>query len=168
MKPTGKMFDDFFKKVIDENMQTHNKEDKVKDFVDVLLGFLGTEESDYRVDCSNIKAILLDMMLASTDTSVAAIEWALSELIKHPRVMKNLQMGLESVVGIKRVVGESELDKLEYLDMVIKETMRIHPVGPLLIPHQSMEDCNVRDFFKSKKSRIIINAWAIMRPKCLD
>nr|XP_029152990.1 cytochrome P450 CYP736A12 isoform X2 [Arachis hypogaea] len=164
MKAVGKKFDEFFEKVIDDHLQSsENREDKVKDFVDVMLGFLGTEESEYRLERPNIKAILLDMMLASTDTSAAAIEWALSELIKHPRVTKNLQMELESVVGIKRVVEESDLDKLEYLDMVIKETIRIHPVGPLLIPHQSMEDCNVGDFFIPKKSRVIINAWAIMR-----
>lgn len=97
------------------------------------------------------------------DTSATAIEWALSELTKHPRVMKKVQMELESVVGMKRKVEESDLDNLEYLDKVIKETLRIHPVAPLLIPHQSMEDCVVGDFFIPKKSRVIINAWAIMR-----
>ena len=59
MKVVRKIFDDFFEKVIDEHMQSENKEDKVKDFVDVMLGFVGTEESEYRVERPNIKAILL-------------------------------------------------------------------------------------------------------------
>ncbi|KHN29102.1 cytochrome P450 CYP736A12-like [Glycine soja] len=157
------IFDDFFEKVIDEHMESEKGEDKTKDFVDVMLGFLGTEESEYRIERSNIKAILLDMLAGSMDTSATVIEWTLSELLKNPRVMKKLQMELETVVGMKRKVGESDLDKLKYLEMVVKESMRLHPVVPLLIPHQSTEDCIVGDFFIPKKSRVIINAWAIMR-----
>ncbi|MED6168417.1 hypothetical protein PIB30_011306 [Stylosanthes scabra] len=163
MKVVRKIFDEFFDKIIHEHLLSENKEDKAKDFVDVMLSFLGTEESEYRIERSNIKAILLDMLVGSIDTSSTAIEWAISELIKHPRVMKKLQMELESVVGVNRIVEESDLEKLKYLDMVIKESMRIHPVGPLLIPHQSVEDCMVGDFFIPKNSRVIVNAWTIMR-----
>ncbi|MED6185232.1 hypothetical protein PIB30_055051 [Stylosanthes scabra] len=163
MKVVRKIFDEFFDKVIHEHLLSENKKDKDKDFVDVMLSFLGTEESEYRIEQPNIKAILLDMLVGSMDTSATAIEWAISELIKHPRVMRKLQMELESVVGMNRIVEESDLDKLKYLDMVIKESMRIHPVGPLLIPHQSMEDCMVGDFFIPKNSRVIINVWTIMR-----
>jgi biphenyl-4-hydroxylase len=59
MKAIGKIFDDFFEKIIDEHIQSDNKDDKNKDFVDVMLGFLGTQESEYRVERPNIKAILL-------------------------------------------------------------------------------------------------------------
>ncbi|OIW00433.1 hypothetical protein TanjilG_05783 [Lupinus angustifolius] len=163
MKVVNKIFDDFFDRVIDEHMKSDSREDKIKDFVDVMLGFVGTEESEYRIDRPNIKAILLDMLAGSMDTSATAIEWAFSELMRHPRVMKKLQMELETVVGMKRKVDESDLDKLGYLNMVIKESMRLHPVAPLLIPHQSMEDCIVEDYFIPKKSKVIINAWAIMR-----
>ncbi|CAJ1938003.1 unnamed protein product [Sphenostylis stenocarpa] len=163
MKVLHKIFDEFFDKIIDEHIQSEKGEDKVKDFVDVMLGFLGTEQSEYCIERPNIKAILLDMLAASMDTSATAIEWTLSELLKNPRVMKKVQIELESVVGLKRKVEESDLEKLEYLDMVIKENMRFHPVGPLLIPRQSREDCMVGDFFIPKNSRVIVNAWAIMR-----
>lgn len=103
------------------------------------------------------------MLAGSMDTSATAIEWAISDLLKHPRVMKKLQAELEKVVGMKRKVEETDLEKLEYLEMIIKESFRMHPVAPLLIPHQSIEDCMVGDFFIPKKSRVIVNAWAIMR-----
>jgi len=103
------------------------------------------------------------MLGGSMDTSATSIEWTLSELLKNPRVMKKLQKELESVVGMERKVEESDLEKLEYLDMVIKESMRLHPVVPLLIPHQSREDCMVGEFFIPKDSRVIVNAWAIAR-----
>ncbi|ESW31742.1 hypothetical protein PHAVU_002G263800 [Phaseolus vulgaris] len=158
MKVVGKIFDDFFEKIIDEHMQSEKEENKTKDFVDVMLGFVGTEESEYRIERPNIKAIMLDMLAGSMDTSATAIEWTLSELLKNPRVMKKLQVELENVVGMEKKVEESDLEKLEYLDMVIKESLRLHPVAPLLIPHQSTEDCMVGDFFIPKKSRLIVNA----------
>ncbi|KAL2342998.1 hypothetical protein Fmac_004283 [Flemingia macrophylla] len=163
LKAAHKIFDDFLEKIIDEHVQSVKGEYKVKDFVDFMLSFLGNEESGYRIELSNIKAILLDMLLGSIDTGGTAIEWTLSELLRNPRVMKKVQMELEKVVGMKRKVEESDLDKLEYLDMVIKESLRLHPVGPLLIPHCSREDCMVGEFFIPKDSRVIINAWAIMR-----
>lgn len=103
------------------------------------------------------------MLAGSMDTSATSVEWAISELLRNPRVMKKVQKELEIVVGLKRKVVESDLDKLEYLDMVIKENFRLHPVAPLLIPHQSLEDCMVEDFFIPKKSRVIVNAWSVMR-----
>ena len=102
-------------------------------------------------------------MAASMDTSATMIEWALSELIKHPPMMKKVINELEKVVGMERMVEESDLESLEYLNMVVKETLRLHPVAPLLIPHESMEDCTVDGFHIPQKSRVIVNVWAIGR-----
>ncbi|KAI5324396.1 hypothetical protein L3X38_033469 [Prunus dulcis] len=162
MKGVSKVFDAFFEKIIDEHIQSTDQE-RTKDFVDVMLGFMGSEESEYRIERSNIKAIILDMLAGAMDTTATAIEWTLSELIKHPRVMKKVQKELENVVGMEREVEESDLEKLEYLDMVVKETMRLHPVAPLLLPHAAIEDCNVNGFHIPRKSRVMINIFAIGR-----
>nr|POE84778.1 cytochrome p450 [Quercus suber] len=162
MKAVSKIFDAFLEKTIDEHVQSKD-ENKTKDFVDVMLGFMGSEESEYRIERPNIKAIILDMLAASMDTSATAIDWMLTELIRHPRIMKKVQKELENVVGLERMVDESDLDSLEYLDMVVKETMRLHPVAPLLIPHESLEDCTINDYHIPRKSRLLINVWAIGR-----
>ncbi|XP_059432653.1 cytochrome P450 71AU50-like [Corylus avellana] len=162
MKAISKIYDDFWEKIIDEHVQSKD-ENKTKDFVDVMLRFMGSQESEYRIERSNIKAIMLDMLAGSMDTSATAIEWALSELMKHPRVMKKVQKELEDVVGLERMVEESDLDSLEYLDMVLKETFRLHPVAPLLLPHEATEDCTINGFHIPRKSRVMINVWAIGR-----
>ncbi|KAJ6678039.1 CYTOCHROME P450 93A3-LIKE [Salix viminalis] len=162
MKAVGKVFDDFFEKIIDEHIQFKD-ETRTRDFVDVMLDFVGSEETEYRIGRDNIKAIMLDMLAGSMDTSATAIEWTLSELIKHPRAMKKVQRELEEKIGMDRMVEESDVEGLEYLDMVIKEAFRLHPVAPLLIPHESMEDCTVDGFLIPQKTRIIVNVWAIGR-----
>ncbi|KAF5480777.1 hypothetical protein F2P56_001493 [Juglans regia] len=161
MKAVSMIFDDFFEKIIDEHVQSKD-ENKTVDFVGVMLSFMGSEESEYPIERTNIKAIILDM-LASLDTSATAIDWALSELMKHPRVMKKLQKELENEVGLKRMVEEADLDRLDYLSMVVKETFRLHPVVPLLLPHEAREDCTVNGFHIPGKSRVMINVWAIGR-----
>ncbi|KAL6576024.1 hypothetical protein OROHE_000495 [Orobanche hederae] len=103
-----------------------------------------------------------DMLLAGMDTSAAAVEWALSEVIRHPPVMKKLQKELQENVGMNQMVEESHLSSLKYLNCVVKESMRVHPVGPLLI-HESMENCEVDGFHIPKRSRVLINVWAIAR-----
>ncbi|KAB1210417.1 hypothetical protein CJ030_MR6G007168 [Morella rubra] len=103
MKAVRKIFDAFLEKIIDEHVQTKD-ENKTKDFVDVMLSFIGSDETNqYRIERENIKALMLDMLAASMDTSATAIEWTLSELMKHPRVMKKLQKELENVVGLERM-----------------------------------------------------------------
>lgn len=97
------------------------------------------------------------------DTSATATDWAMSELMRHPAVMKKLQREIESVVGLDQMVEESHLDKMEYLECVVKESMRLHPVAPLLIPHESMEDCELQGFHIPKKSRLLVNVWAMGR-----
>ncbi|OVA05011.1 Cytochrome P450 [Macleaya cordata] len=107
---------------------------------------MDTEQENEQLSRSSIKAIMLDMLARSMDSSATAVEWALAELLKNPRVMKRVQEELEAVVGLDRLVEESDLVKLKYLEMVVKESMRLHPVAPLLIPHESVEDIKINGY----------------------
>lgn len=100
------------------------------------------------------------MLIGGTDTSSAAVNWALTELIRHPRIMTKLRNQLEEVVGMDQNVDESHLPKLDYLDLVLKETFRVHPVVPFLV-HEATQDCTLDQFHVSKGSRIIVNVWSI-------
>lgn len=139
------------------------------DFIDVLLSLMNQpmnpqdRENVFIIDRTNIKAILVDLLTAALDTSSASVEWTLSELIKNPRVMKNAQRELESVIGMERTVEEKDVEKLDYLDMVVKESFRLHPVIPLLLPRESLKEITMEGYHIPKKSRVIVNMWAIGR-----
>ncbi|GMJ05326.1 TRANSPARENT TESTA 7, CYTOCHROME P450 75B1 [Hibiscus trionum] len=162
----------FFDKLIDEHERgsTNIEEQKsYTDFFHIMVSLLNTpmnpadEEKPYIIGRENIKAIIVDMVAASFETTSTSIEWTLSELLKHPRVMAGLQQQLETVVGRNRMVEESDLPKLTYLDMVIKESFRLHPVAPFLVPHESTEDITVNGYFIPKMSRILVNTWSMGR-----
>lgn len=104
-----------------------------------------------------------DLLIAGSDTSAITADWALAEMIKNPHMMKKFQKELEQVVGMDRMVEQAHLEKLEYLDLVMKETFRLHPVGPLLLPREAMQDCILDGYYIPKGTRTIVNAGAIMR-----
>ncbi|KAL0461170.1 UNVERIFIED_CONTAM: cytochrome [Sesamum latifolium] len=140
MKSLSKTFDKFLEKIIDDHVKNKQEEKQSKDFVDTMMEIMESGKAEFQFDRGHVKALLLDLLIAGMDTSASAIEWTLSELIRHPQVMKKLQKELETVVGMDQMVEESHLHRLEYLDFVVKETLRLHPVGPLLIPHESIGD----------------------------
>ncbi|KVI04939.1 hypothetical protein Ccrd_016737 [Cynara cardunculus var. scolymus] len=134
-------------------------------FIDILLSVKNKysvthENLSKTIDRSTMKAILVDMVAGIIDTSKTSIEWVLSALIKHPRVMNKLQKELASIVGDKQMVEETDLAKLSYLHMVVKETFRLYPVAPLLMPRESTEDIVINGYYIPKKTQVLVNVWA--------
>eukprot|EP01018_Ginkgo_biloba_P016194 Gb_24534 [translate_table: standard] len=162
MKKVFNIYDAFAEKVIDEHIERRKEKGLTSnDFVDALLDI--SETRTMEITRENIKAIILDMMAAGSDTSSTTLGWAMSELLKNPHVMKKAQEELESVVGKSRRVNESDLPRLEYLPCVVKEILRLYPAAPLMLPHEAMEACNVGGYDIPAKARLIVNVWAIGR-----
>lgn len=103
------------------------------------------------------------MIGASTDTSIATIEWAMSLLLNHPDSLAKSKAELDEHVGVARMVQESDLTKLRYPKHVITETLGLYPPGPLLVPHFSSQDVNIGGFDIPKGTTVVVNAWAIHR-----
>ncbi|XP_051140969.1 cytochrome P450 71AU50-like [Andrographis paniculata] len=162
----SKIFDGFLERIIDEHSYNKDEKDRTQnptlDFVDTMMSIMESGQAGFDFDRRHVKAVLLDMLLAGMDTGAAAVEWTLSELIKHPEIRKKLQKELSEVVGMNQMVEESHLPNLKYLDYVVRESLRLHPVGPLLI-HQSIEDCTINGYHIPKKTRVLVNVWAIGR-----
>ncbi|KAK6921154.1 Cytochrome P450, partial [Dillenia turbinata] len=134
-----------------------------KDVVDMLLLHMNYSTNSVEEPRLTVKAIIFELLTGAIHTSTTAIEWVISELLQHPRVMKKLQQEIQSIIGLDRMIEEADLAKFKYLDMVLKESLRLHPVGELLIPRQSMEDARIEDYHIPKNSIILVNAWAVGR-----
>ncbi|XP_022140041.1 cytochrome P450 81D1-like [Momordica charantia] len=132
---------------------------KKKTMIEVMLS-LQESDPDYYTD-EIIIGLMLVLLTAGTDTTVGTMEWAMSLLLNHPNVLANVRAEIDDVVGQERHVDESDLEKLPYLQCVIKETLRMHPVGPLLVPHESSADCTVGGYHIPRGTMLLVNAWAI-------
>lgn len=101
------------------------------------------------------------MILGGTDTSSATMTWALSLLMNNRHALERAQQELDEKVGKERNVEESDIESLSYLQAIIKETMRLYPVGPLSAPHKAMEDCQVGGYHVPAGTTVITNIWKI-------
>ncbi|XVF18256.1 hypothetical protein REPUB_Repub11eG0005400 [Reevesia pubescens] len=137
--------------------------DESKDFLQQLLELSQRGDDKTSLSMKEIKALLLDMIIGGTDTTSTTIEWAMTELLRHPDKMKRVVKELETVVGNENIVEESHLPQLLYLEAVVKETFRFHPVAPLLIPRMPNMTCTVAGYTIPKQSIIFFNVWAIQR-----
>ncbi|XP_074588890.1 cytochrome P450 71A1-like [Curcuma longa] len=168
VKKNKKRWDNLLDQVIKEHAERVS--DDEEDFVDVLISLQKDPVLESILTPGIIKALLQDMFAAGTETSYITLEWAMAELVRNPSKMQKLQDQVRSVArGGGRMVKEEELCQMPYLTAVIKETFRLHPPVPLLLPRELLEDCPVQGYNIPKKTRLFVNAWAIGRdPKCWE
>ena len=102
-------------------------------------------------------------MVGGTDTTATMAEWVMTEVLHDREIMEKVQKELEDVIGINNTVEEIHLPKLRYLDAVVKETFRLHPALPLLVPKRPSQSCTVVGFTVPKDTRVFVNAWQIHR-----
>ncbi|KAF3779603.1 Cytochrome P450 71A9, partial [Nymphaea thermarum] len=148
--PCGKLLEDI--NMIEAPGSTVHKRDALKD-----------RSEDVFLTVNNIKGMLMNIFIGGTDTASATLVWAMAELMRKPEAMKKLQDELRSTVKTKDMVEENDLHQLQYLKLVIKETLRHHPAVPLLVPRVSSQECNVGGYSIPAETRVIVNAWAIGR-----
>lgn len=103
------------------------------------------------------------MIIAGSDTTAVSSDWTIAELLRQPKLMKKLQDELDAVVGKDRLMRESDIPNLPYLQCVIKESLRLHPPAPLGIPHCSIQPTTVAGYEIPAKTTALINLWAINR-----
>ncbi|KAH7663748.1 Premnaspirodiene oxygenase protein [Dioscorea alata] len=165
-KRTSSKWDSALDQMIEDHVnRTKNGEEEDNDFVDVLLSI----NKEFSLSKDHMKALLLDMLVAGTETGYVILEWSLAELIRNPKIMKKLQDEVRAKAFGKSMVKEKDLSNMNYLKAFLKEILRLHPPAPLLAPRESMESCRIQGYDIPKKTRVIVNYWAITRdPKIWD
>lgn len=101
-------------------------------------------------------------MLGGIDTSWTVIEWAMSEMLRHPKILTRAQEEVRQVYGRNGKVDEARLQELKFLTSIIKETMRLHPPS-VFIPRECRKKCEINGYEIQSKTKVIINTWMIGR-----
>ncbi|PWA55565.1 cytochrome P450 mono-oxygenase [Artemisia annua] len=148
----------FFQELI-EQLRKSKGVNKRKTMIKVLLS-LQESDPDYYTD-DMIQSFVLVLLSAGIDSSAGTMEWALSLLLNNPQVLKKAQNEIDKVISNDRFVDETDLVNLPYLRCIINETFRLCPPGPLLVPHESSEDCVVGGYNIPRGTMLLVNQWAI-------
>ncbi|PHU05199.1 Cytochrome 76A2 [Capsicum chinense] len=155
----------FLKERFEESERTGEKK---KDFLEVLLEYEGKgKDEPEKISDQELILIILEIFFAGSETTSSSIEWAMTELLCNPEAMYKVKSELSDVVGDTKKFNEANIDSLKYLQAVIKETLRLHPPIPFLVPRKAIQETEFMGYHIPKDTQIFVNAWAIGRdPKC--
>ncbi|KAL6598220.1 hypothetical protein ACP70R_046385 [Stipagrostis hirtigluma subsp. patula] len=157
--------DVFVARIIEEHRQKKRSgnggdDESARDFVDVLLGLQGEE----KLSDSDMIAVLWEMIFRGTDTVAILLEWVMARMVLHPEVQAKAQAELDAVVGRGGAVTDADVARLPYLQCVVKETLRVHPPGPLLSwARLAVHDAVVGGHLVPAGTTAMVNMWAIAR-----
>ncbi|KAH0466468.1 hypothetical protein IEQ34_003706 [Dendrobium chrysotoxum] len=156
--------DELFDKAVEEmrRRRRRGEEGEERTIVGRLLD-LQEEDREYYTD-EIIKGVILTMIAAGTDTTAETLEWAMSLLLNNPRSLQKVRSEIELLVGHdRRLIQVSDLCNLPYLHSILKETLRLYPAAPLLLPHESSQDCTIAGFHVPRGTILFVNAYHIQR-----
>ncbi|WCJ37123.1 cytochrome P450 family 71 subfamily B polypeptide 23 [Euphorbia peplus] len=168
--------DNIFQAILDEHKRARkgeisktsvNDDEKVEDLVDVLLNLQEEGGFEFPLEDDTIKAMIMDAFVAGTDTSSTAIVWGMAQLMRHPKVLAKVQAEIRKKYNAKGTVDEENLQELEYFSLVVKETLRLHPPAPLLVPRECRESVEIAGYDIPAKSKIMVNVWAMARDESI-
>ncbi|CAN0908677.1 Geraniol 8-hydroxylase [Linum grandiflorum] len=153
-----------FERIIEERLKKRKSKTYVtgNDMLDTLLD-IGEGNSEAFVDQNVIKHLFLELFVGGTDTTSSTLEWAMVELIRDPNTFAKAKKELNEIIGNDNHLQESDITRLPFLQAIIKETFRLHPAVPFLIPRKAGSDVEICGFTVPKGAQILVNAWAVGR-----
>ncbi|KAI8542240.1 hypothetical protein RHMOL_Rhmol08G0123100 [Rhododendron molle] len=155
----GETFE-LFGRLIDERLELRRlrKSRAENDVIDILLNI---SEETGEINRTHIEHLCLDIFAGATDTTSSSVEWAMAELLRTPETLKKAKAELEQNIGKGKPIEESDIPQLPYLQAIMKESMRLHPPAPLLIPRTVETDVEVYGYTVPQGAQVLVNAWAI-------
>ncbi|KAH0777698.1 hypothetical protein KY290_009109 [Solanum tuberosum] len=158
-----KDLDDFYEELIEQHYNPNRPKSMEGDIIDLLLQLKKEQLTPIDLSLEDIKGILMNVLVAGSDTSASVIIWAMTILIKNPKAMKKVQEEIRNLMGNKNIVNEDDIQNMPYFKAVIKETLRLFPPVPLSIPRESMKISTLEGYEFQPRTIVYVNAWAIAR-----
>lgn len=163
VEKVAKEIDEFLEGVLEERSHVLKNGESGEDFLDTMLRIYQDGSSGASIDRDSIKAIFLSTFSAGTDTSSTFLEWQMTELLRHPKVMIKVQNEVREILRGKTNITNEDIAQMRYLRATMKETFRLHPPIPLLVPRKARESAKIMGYDIDIGTTVIINAFAIGR-----
>ncbi|KAK9152894.1 hypothetical protein Sjap_000374 [Stephania japonica] len=150
-----------FEEIIERCRKKYNEGKKSKSILDVFFSLQQADPEQY--NDLIIKGMILTMFTAGTDTSAMALEWAMSLLLNHPEALKKALDELNNNIEPHRLLEDSDISNLPFIQSIVQETLRLYPPVPLLLPHEVTHECKIDQYDVPSGTIVVANVWAIHR-----
>ncbi|XP_020250416.1 cytochrome P450 CYP82D47-like [Asparagus officinalis] len=165
MRSAAQDMDSLMSNLIEEHRQrrTSQKANDDCDFIDVMLSTMEDVQHPEMDPDKAIKATSLAMIFGGTDNTIKSMVHTLAALLDNTHVLEKVQEELDAVVGKNRLVEESDIKNLVYLQAVIKEAFRLYPAATVIVPHVAIEDCQIQGYHIPVGTQVLVNIWKLQR-----
>ncbi|GAA0171129.1 oxygenase [Lithospermum erythrorhizon] len=128
---------------------------------DFLSALLALPEDEQLCD-EDMVAVLWEMVFRGAETVAILLEWIMARIILHQDIQQRAQQEIDNCVGQSRLVQDSDISSLPFLQAIVKEVLRLHPPGPLLSwARLATQDVHVDKYFIPAGTTAMVNMWAI-------
>jgi cytochrome P450 len=154
-----------FSEAYDEHIETFKGTGgKEKDLMDYAISV----QEELGLKKENVVQLVLESFLAGAESSATTITWVLMYLSSYPDVNYKVQKELEHVVGSSGSPKNEHLEKLAYLDCVIREVLRIRTVLPIGFPRKALGDIKLKSGYVIPEGTVIMtNSWGLCHDESL-
>nr|XP_019706814.1 cytochrome P450 78A5-like [Elaeis guineensis] len=113
-------------------------------------------------------ALCQEMIFRGTDTVAILLEWIMARMVLHPEIQSKVQSEIDAITGNSRLVSDSDIPHLPYLQSMVKESLRMHPPGPLLSwARLAIHDVHIGNHFIPAGTTAMVNMWAITHDEAI-
>ncbi|XP_077396350.1 cytochrome P450 2H2-like [Festucalex cinctus] len=127
-----------------------------RDYIDSFLIRLRQEKqkdsTEFHYD--NLVSTVLNLYLAGTETTSSTIRFALSVLVKYPKVQESIQQEVDGVIG-RRSPTMEDRKSLPFTDAVLHEVQRLMDLVPMGVPRYALRDIPFRGYVIPKDTMIV-------------
>ncbi|KAG9443243.1 hypothetical protein H6P81_014583 [Aristolochia fimbriata] len=151
-----KLFKDYF---VEERKKLASTKPAENNSLKCAIDHILDAEKKGEINEDNVLYIVENINVAAIETTLWSIEWAIAELVNHPEIQEKVRAEMDAVLGPGVQITEPDMQRLPYLQAVIKETLRLRMAIPLLVPHMNLHDAKLAGYDIPAESKILVNAW---------
>ncbi|XP_033645879.1 cytochrome P450 2U1-like [Asterias rubens] len=169
LKANSRRLTELFSRIVREHRDSHDKND-IRDVIDLLFAEVEKRKTSGRVDGrfekdsfddEAIRGNVFGLFIDGTETTSTTLLWLVMFMALHPNIQREVQSEIDDVIGGSRQPSMADSPYMPYTNAVILETLRIRPVGPLTIPHQTKEETTLNVYTVPRNTCVLINTWAV-------
>lgn len=157
VKRTQKYFADidYMHTIGAEIVQTRKKDPKKEQYNDLLNTMLSGVDpiTGEKLSDDNIKNQMITFLIAGHETTSGLLTFAIYELLNNPSKLKKAEEEVERVLGNNQPTVD-HLPHLSYIDQILKEALRLHPIAPMYTV-AALEDTTIGGRYKIKKEETV-------------
>ncbi|XP_071463295.1 cytochrome P450 3A4-like [Marmota flaviventris] len=156
----------FLKKAINRMKESRlqEKQQHRVDFLQLMINSQNSKDVESHKALSDLELVAQSIIFifAGYETTSSALSFILYELATHPDVQTKLQQEIDAALPNKAPVTYDTLMQMEYLDMVVNETLRLYPIGARL-ERICKKDIDINGVFISKGTLVMIPIYVLHR-----